>query len=73
MRNQKTQAVARTLDGYPAGELRRRVADCRQRLRRNRPARRIAERATLHVEEPPAEVPAPGQASADGTEAEEET
>jgi hypothetical protein len=34
---------------YQAAELRRRIDGCRERLRRNRAARRIAERATPHT------------------------
>jgi hypothetical protein len=55
-------------------EMRRRIADCRGRLRRNRAARRISERAT-----PPtkllaaADVPETALASATLCDAEEET
>ncbi len=38
--------------------MRRRIADCRERLRRNRAARRIAERATPHTFETAEESPA---------------
>ena len=31
--------------------MRRRIADCRERLRRNRAARRISERATPHTDD----------------------
>ena len=51
MRNQKTLARSWQFDCYPGGEVRRRVADCRERLRRDRSARRIAERATPHGED----------------------
>jgi hypothetical protein len=33
-------------EGYQVAEKRRRITGCRERLRRNRAARRIAERAT---------------------------
>lgn len=33
-------------EGYQGAEMRRRITDCRERLRRNRAARRIAEHAT---------------------------
>ena len=36
-------------EGYQVAELRRRIDGCRERLRRNRAARRIAERATPHT------------------------
>ena len=38
-------------------EIRRRVDGCRERLRRNRAARRIAERATPHTFETAEELP----------------
>ena len=44
--------------------MRRRVADCRGRLRRNRAARRIAERATPHTLETAEELPELALASA---------
>jgi hypothetical protein len=49
MRNQRTLAKVSACEAYQGAELRRRVADCRERLRRNRAARRIAERATPHT------------------------
>ena len=55
MQNPKALPRTLTFDCYPGGELRRRVADCRERLRRNRAARRIAERASPRVEELAAE------------------
>ena len=51
MGNQKTLARPWQFDCYPGGEIRRRVADCRERLRRDRAARRITERATPHGED----------------------
>ena len=61
MRSQKTpfgsQApnVFPPRDGYLGGEMRRRIADCRERLRRGRAARRIAGRASSPAEILPAE------------------
>jgi len=45
MRNQKTPFGFSTRDGYEEGEMRRRIADCRERLRRERAARKIIARA----------------------------
>jgi hypothetical protein len=36
-------------EGYQVAEIRRGIDGCRERLRRNRAARRIAERATPHT------------------------
>ncbi len=44
-------------EGYQVAEIRRRVDGCRERLRRNRAARRIAERATPHTFESAEELP----------------
>ena len=49
MRNQRTLAGAAACGGYQVAEIRRRIDGCRERLRRNRAARRIAERATPHT------------------------
>ena len=49
MRNQRTRAGSAACEGYQAAEMRRRIDGCRERLRRNRAARRIAERATPHT------------------------
>jgi hypothetical protein len=46
MRNQRTAAGSAACEGYQAAEMRRRIDGCRERLRRDRAARRIAERAT---------------------------
>lgn len=73
MRTPKTLPPPLTFDPYPGGELRRRVADCRERLRRNRAARRIAERANPHVSDLQAEATPSAHASARGAEAGEET
>ena len=56
MRNQRTLAVSAPFEAYQGAEMRRRITGCRERLRRNRAARRIAERATPHTY-----VPADGQ------------
>lgn len=45
-------------EGYQAAEIRRGIDGCRERLRRNRAARRIAERATPHTFESAEESPA---------------
>ncbi|HEX8116805.1 MAG TPA: hypothetical protein VF521_06000 [Pyrinomonadaceae bacterium] len=45
-------------EGYQVAEIRRRIDGCRERLRRNRAARRIAERATPHTFETAEESPA---------------
>jgi hypothetical protein len=36
-------------EAYQVAEIRRRIDDCRERLRRNRAARRITERATSNT------------------------
>src|SRR2546421_6732053 len=51
MRNQRTLVNSPTSEVYEGGEMRRRIADCRERLRRNRAARRISERATPHADD----------------------
>jgi hypothetical protein len=51
MRTQRTPSNDSTLELYQGGEMRRRIADCRERLRRNRAARRISERATPQTSE----------------------
>ena len=58
MRNQRTLVNSSPGEGYQGAEVRQRVADCRERLRRNRAARRIAERATPHTFETAEELPA---------------
>jgi len=73
MPNPKLLPRPLTFDCYPGGELRRRVADCRERLRRNRAARRIAERANPYVSDLPAEVTPAAHAPAQRAEAGEET
>lgn len=46
MRNQRMLANSSPCEAYQGAEMRRRIDGCRERLRRNRAARRIAERAT---------------------------
>ena len=46
MRKQRMAAGPAPCEGYQVAEIRRRIDGCRERLRRNRAARRIAERAT---------------------------
>ena len=53
--------------------MRRRIDGCRERLRRNRAARRIAERATPHTSESAEELPAMALASAGAEVPGEET
>jgi hypothetical protein len=57
MRNQRTLAVSSPFEAYQGAEMRRRITGCRERLRRNRAARRIAERATPHTYVPADEQP----------------
>ena len=71
MRTQRTQADVSTFELCQGGEMRRRIADCRERLRRNRAARRIAERAAPHTSEFAEELPELTLASA-GLDAREE-
>jgi hypothetical protein len=49
MRNQRTLVDSSPCEAYQGAEMRRRITGCRERLRRNRAARRIAERATPHT------------------------
>ena len=64
MRNQRTLAGPSPCEAYQVGEMRRRIDGCRERLRRNRAARRIAERATPHTFETAEELPALALAAA---------
>ena len=57
MRNQRMLADSTPCEGYQVTEMRRRIDGCRERLRRNRAARRIAERATPHTFETAEELP----------------
>ena len=57
MRNQSTLVNASPCEAFQDAEMRRRITGCRERLRRNRAARRIAERATPHTFGPVEEVP----------------
>ena len=49
MTNQRTLAGSSPCEAYQVEEMRRRIDGCRERLRRNRAARRIVERATPHT------------------------
>jgi hypothetical protein len=51
MTNQRTLVNSSPSVDYHGGEMRRRIADCRERLRRNRASRRINERATPHTDD----------------------
>lgn len=74
MREQRTALNFSTGGAYQVLEMRRRIADCRDRLRRNRAARRISERATPPTEMfAAAEVPEMALASAAPCDAEGET
>ena len=53
--------------------MRRRITDCRERLRRNRAARRIAEHVTPHTDDFSAEVAAIAHASVAADVCEEKT
>ncbi len=64
MRNQRMLAGSAPCQAYQVAEMRRRIDGCRERLRRNRPARRIAERATPDTFETADESPAAVLASA---------
>jgi hypothetical protein len=57
MRNQKATVSPPHGEGHQGAEMRRRIADCRERLRRKRAARRIAERASPQSEDLTAEGP----------------
>ena len=73
MRTHRTQAHASTIEFYQGGEMRRRIDGCRERLRRNRAARRIAERAAPQTFEFAEELPEMFLASAGFDASEEET
>jgi hypothetical protein len=73
MREQRTAVNFSTGGGYQVLEMRRRIADCRDRLRRNRAARRIPERATPQPELFATEVPETAHACAASGDAEGET
>jgi hypothetical protein len=57
MRNLKSPVSPPHGEGHEGAEMRRRIADCRERLRRKRAARRITERASPQIEDPTAEGP----------------
>ena len=73
MRNQRMLAGSSPCEGYQVAEMRRRIDGCRERLRRNRAARRIAERATPHTFETAEETAEFALASAGTEERGEET
>lgn len=73
MRNQRMLAGSAPCEGYQVAEMRRRIDGCRERLRRNRAARRIAERATPHTFETAEELPPMALASAGAEVPGEET
>ena len=73
MRNQRTLAVPSPCEAYQGAEMRRRITGCRERLRRNRAARRISERAAPQTFEFAEELPELALASAAFDAREEET
>jgi hypothetical protein len=74
MREQRTAVNFSKVGAYQVLEMRRRIADCRGRLRRNRAARRIPQRATPPTQTfADAEVPETALANAALCGAEEET
>ena len=73
MRNQRMLVSSSPCEAYQAAEMRRRITDCRERLRRNRAARRIAERATPHTHVSADELPELALAPAGTDVREEET
>ena len=73
MRNQRSLVDSSPCEAYQGAEMRRRITGCRERLRRNRAARRIAERATPHTPETAEESPLMALASAEAEVPGEET
>jgi len=73
MRNQRTLVNPSPCEAYQTAEMRRRITGCRERLRRNRAARRIAERANPHTLDPAGELSELALAPAAGEVREEET
>lgn len=73
MREHRTAVNFSTGGAYQVLEMRRRIADCRDRLRRNRAARRIPERATPPTEMFDTQAPETALDSANVCDAEEET
>ncbi|MBC7932584.1 MAG: hypothetical protein H7Z38_18650 [Rubrivivax sp.] len=51
MRNQMTLVDSSHGSEHYGGEMRRRITDCRERLRRNRAARRISGHVTPHTDD----------------------
>ena len=58
MRNQRMPVDASHGSEHEGGEMKRRITDCRERLRRNRAARRMSEHVTPHTDDFAAEAPA---------------
>ena len=73
MRNQRMLVGSSPYEAYQGAEMRRRITGCRERLRRNRAARRIAERATPHTFESAEDLPPLEPASAGAEVPGEET
>ena len=73
MRNQRMLAGSSPREGSQVAEMGRGIDGCRERLRRNRAARRIAERATPHPFESAEELPPLEPASAGAEVPGEET
>ena len=73
MRHQRTPVNSSPCEAYQGAEMRRRITGCRERLRRNRAARRIAERATPHTYVSAEEMPELALAPAGTDVREEET
>jgi hypothetical protein len=73
MRNQRMLVKVSPCEAYQGAEMRRRITSCRERLRRNRAARRIAERVTPHTYVSADELPEPALASLGTDVREEET
>ena len=73
MRNQRTMVNLSTSEAYQGIEMRRRIADCRERLRRNRASRRMSEHNTPHLNGRADEVSEAALVSVSSVEAEVET
>jgi hypothetical protein len=73
MRNQRMMVGSSPSEIYQGVEMRRRIAECRERLRRNRASRRIAQRATPQTDDLAAEVQELALATAGVGVREEET
>ena len=73
MRNHRTLVNISASEAYQGMEMRQRIADCRERLRRNRAARRMSENTTPHLNGCADEVPEPALVSASPVDVEGET